>query len=327
MISFDEFANLELEDQVARIKNLGLEALREFGVEADEIQFLAHAENTSFRIVSSKGVFNLRISRPDYQTATNIRSELMFLGALGKAGFNVPQPWKERMLTIEHPDVPQPRHCVLFRWLDGEFALGRRATPECARDFGRLIAEMHNFSACWTPPADFDRAHIHAWAFAPREPLPIDEPTPLAYEEDRLLLVEAEREARDLLSHLPRDPAWYGLIHADFLPGNVLIQDSEFNILDFDDCGYGFWLYDLAAALEFAVHSPMLCVLQEAMFSGYAEIRQLPKEALDLRSRFLQLRLFRHASWVISRRDNPAFRDTGAEFVHDLCEKIRVLRR
>jgi len=41
-----------------------------------------------------------------------------------------------------------------------------------------------------------------------------------------------------------------GLIHADLHLGNALFWSDEVRVIDFDDCGFGYWLYDIAFALK-----------------------------------------------------------------------------
>jgi Ser/Thr protein kinase RdoA (MazF antagonist) len=325
VISLEEFHALDQERQIAALRLLGEEALREFGVLAERIEPLVHAENTTFKVTSQAGQFNLRISRPGYQSNSNVRSEIMFLSALRQAGFRVPAPWRDLVVTASHPGVPEARDCVLLGWMDGEFSKGA-LTLERAANVGALMAALHEFSLTWPLPDGFDRQRLHEWALTPREEMAIDSSSPMASEEDRALLVVVEREARTLLVGLPRTPEWYGLIHADLHIGNLLFEDGAINVIDFDDAGFGFWLYDLSAALAYAVKAPEFEQIQEALFQGYETVRSLPLQTRELINPFLQLRLAGIAGWVLGRADNPEFRENGKEFVNVLCERIRKLR-
>jgi Ser/Thr protein kinase RdoA (MazF antagonist) len=325
MISTEEFAELSLDEQIRRLQQLGEVALNEFKIQPELIERLIHAENTTFKITAPQGRFNLRISRPGYQSTSNIQSEILFLKALRDAGFRVPMPWQDRLVPASHENVPESRNCVLFGWLQGEFS-GGVMTIDRAHKIGQVMARLHEFSREWTLPHGFDRQHLHKWAFEPRQRHPMDEPTPLAFEEDRLLMIEVDAEARTLLASLQTDPDWYGLIHSDLHLGNVLFEGDELNIIDFDDTGFGFWHYDFAAALAYPVGSDDFSSLQEAMLDGYLQIRSLPPQTSRLMSPFLQLRLNTICKWVVSRADNPHFRETGADFVHRLCTRIRKLR-
>jgi Ser/Thr protein kinase RdoA (MazF antagonist) len=41
----------------------------------------------------------------------------------------------------------------------------------------------------------------------------------------------------------------FGLIHADLHLDNALFWRDDVRIIDFDDCGFGYWLYDIAVSL------------------------------------------------------------------------------
>lgn len=316
------FNDLSQAEQIARIERLGRVALADFGVAPTEIAPLTHAENTTFRVDAEEGRFCLRVSRPGYQSNANIRSEIAFLAALRGADFRVPDPYQARVVTAAHPDVPEPRDCVLLGWQEGEFASGPLA-PARARGLGRLTASLHEFSLRWSPPPGFDRQTLHAWAFHPPKPLPIDVPSAID-EDDRLLLVEVTAMARGLLNELPRDAANYGLIHADLHRANVLYEGDLPSAIDFDDLGWGFWLYDFAAALAYEVRQEGFAQVRQAMLEGYASIRPLPPRTEELLSRFIQLRLAGICTWVVSRQDNPDLREQGPSIVSRLCKAIRA---
>lgn len=156
-----EFAKLPQESQLSNLRELGLQALKEFGIQAELIEPLAHFENTTFRVDSSEGAFNLRISRPGTQSEATIRSEIDFLLALRAAGFRVPEPYQGRSVRAESEGVPEARSVVLFRWMAGEF-LRNRLTPVEAPLIGRAIAQLHEFVMTWTPPAGFERLQLHS---------------------------------------------------------------------------------------------------------------------------------------------------------------------
>ena len=42
----------------------------------------------------------------------------------------------------------------------------------------------------------------------------------------------------------------YGLIHADLHSENILVEGDRISLIDFDDCGYSWFLYDLACAIS-----------------------------------------------------------------------------
>ncbi len=127
MITVDEFSALGQEDQISRLERLGRIALREIGVEPTAMSSLVHAENTTFKVESPQGTFNLRIGRPGYQTDRATESEIRFLSALREAGHRVPKPYVDRLIKAGVDEVPEVRNCVLFHWMGGTSR--RRPSP------------------------------------------------------------------------------------------------------------------------------------------------------------------------------------------------------
>ena len=60
-----------------------------------------------------------------------------------------------------------------------------------------------------------------------------------------------------------------GLIHADVLRENVLITEHSVSLIDFDDSGFGFRLYDLGTALVQVLALPEFPALRDALMAGY----------------------------------------------------------
>jgi Ser/Thr protein kinase RdoA (MazF antagonist) len=149
----------------------------------------------------------------------------------------------------------------------------------------------------------------------------------MASEENRQLLLDVEEEVRELLRSMPKDRANFGIIHADMHTGNVLFDGDDVYLIDFDDTGWAFWLYDFAAALAYGVAKPDFPGIRDAFFSGYEEVRPLSPGTHELLGPFIQIRLLGIAHWVMDRLDNPRLRETGGEFIRFLCEGIRAANK
>lgn len=325
VVSSEDFAVLTYEEQVARLQSLGEQALDRFGVEPVEINPLAHFENTSFYVKAATGdEFNLRISRPGQQSQATLQSEIEFLTALRAEGFRVPEPYQHRIVEVGAEGVPEERNVVLFRWMHGEF-LRDKLTPVEARLIGQMMAQLHAFTTRWQRPPSFQRASLHAWALTERKPSRIDQPIEGLPEEDRLLLLELDKQARDMLRSLPQTPETFGLIHSDLHVGNVLVEDGHLNVIDFDDTGFGFLYYDFGAALGFHLLEPLYQPIREALLAGYEEVRPLPPNTRELLNAFIKIRMTGVSRWIMDRVDNPRLKDTGPSWVHGFCEGMRTL--
>ena len=83
------------------------------------------------------------------------------------------------------------------------------------------------------------------------------------------------------MSELGQGPDVYGLIHADLgLDANVLFWKGEPRAIDFDDSGFGYWVYDLAVALEHCREDAAFPQFRAALLDGYAEMRSLSEDQL-----------------------------------------------
>ncbi len=93
----------------------------------------------------------------------------------------------------------------------------------------------------------------------------------------------------------------FGLIHADVLRENVLFSAGTVSIIDFDDSGFGFRLYDLATLASQNEDAPDYPDLMAAAVAGYRSIRPLSDTDVALLPMFLMLRRFASMGWVVDR--------------------------
>jgi Ser/Thr protein kinase RdoA (MazF antagonist) len=89
----------------------------------------------------------------------------------------------------------------------------------------------------------------------------------------------------------------FGLIHSDLSFGNVLFTEEEVLPIDFDDCGFGYYLYDLAVVLAGPWEKPGFQHRREALLEGYREICKLPDEHLSLIPTFMAMRASSLGQW------------------------------
>jgi Ser/Thr protein kinase RdoA (MazF antagonist) len=79
---------------------------------------------------------------------------------------------------------------------------------------------------------------------------------------------------------LGKGPDAYGLIHADMYPENVLFKAGEVFPIDFEDCGFGYWMWDIAIALCQKPWTEEWYRQRDAFLEGYAQVRTLPESQL-----------------------------------------------
>ena len=109
----------------------------------------------------------------------------------------------------------------------------------------------------------------------------------------------------------------YGLVHADLVRENLLHELGQISLIDFDDVGYGFRLFDVATALLKNRKEPHYADLKVALCEGYHAVRPLDMQMLDL---FLALRAVTYVGWVMARMDEPGAPDRNDIFIKDAWE-------
>jgi Ser/Thr protein kinase RdoA (MazF antagonist) len=328
-----DFYSLTPERQSERVARLGRRALAEWGIEPAALDLLKYRENAVFRAVTRDGQrYALRIHRAGYHTDAELRSELEWMRALARDGFDVPTlvPTRSGALfaVATDPEVPEPRQVDLFEWIEGEQlgsveggAGGDVATLE--RTFhtvGALAARLHNQATRWEPPAGFTR---HAWD---TEGLVGEQPfwgrfweLAALSDAERDLLVRARDRVRRELGALERSPRNYGLIHADFAPENLLVDGDRVRLLDFDDAGYGWHLFEIATSLYFHIGQPYFDAIERATLAGYRSGRALPDSDVARLPLFYAARGFTYLGWVHTRQETETARELTPTLVELCC--------
>jgi Ser/Thr protein kinase RdoA (MazF antagonist) len=288
--------------------------LRHWGGAQDVPRLVKTRENIVFDVWLADGRHAaLRLHRPGYQTTAAIRSELHLTRALAEMDVPVavPVPTTDGALLAEGARVAS---CV--GWLDGApigaaehpFPGDPGAQAATMHTLGTLVARMHDAADAFAPPPGFERP---AWDI---DGLVGERPhwgrywrNPSLTDAEARTLLAARDRARLLLEAYRADGADYGLIHADVLRENVLRTPDGLALIDFDDCGYGFRMLDLATAVSQGVGEPQLGLQVAALLAGYARTRPLPDQAESHVALFMTLRSFASAGWTISRfsADHP----------------------
>jgi Ser/Thr protein kinase RdoA (MazF antagonist) len=323
------FAELTYRGQVRRLRQLAEKALAAYELGDARFELLNCWNNTTFRVDTATERYVLRINRPGFQDTPAIRSELIWLTALKQeANLNVPEPVPnkdgELLTTVSVAVVPQPRDCVLFRWLNGQF-LEKRLNAKSLQLAGVFLAKMHQHAQRFVLPTGFTRKKWDFDLFMGGEP-GIDKSrfdALLSSEERRVFEVMAGRIERELET-LGEAPEVFGLIHADFHHGNYLFYKGELYAIDFDECGFGHYVYDVAVALSEIRHREEFPVMREAFLEGYRQIRRFPESLEEHIESLIIARLLMLAIWQAGiSGSSPQHQEVAAEFARDIISETQ----
>jgi Ser/Thr protein kinase RdoA (MazF antagonist) len=286
-------------------------------------ELAAQRENQVYRVVAEDGaIFALRFHRLGYRSDAELRAELDWMAALQLCGLSVPQPIASR--AGHYIECTADYRVDMLTWLAGA-PMGQTNAALHLADragtfyrVGRELARLHSFSDQWLPPADFARPQWDVEGLVGDFPLwgKFWE-NPALSRDERKLLLEARAAAYQQLLQT-RDQLDYGLIHADLVRENVLIDGERLHFIDFDDSGFGFRLFDVATALLKNRSEPDYAALEAALFDGYHSVRALEAQHLAL---FLMLRAFTYLGWIIPRLGEP---DAVARNQHNVAPALAL---
>jgi Ser/Thr protein kinase RdoA (MazF antagonist) len=209
-------------------------------------------------------------------------------------------------------------------WIAGE-PLGRAGQPlpgtpaeqaDRHRALGRLVAAVHAATDAIQMPAPWPRPDWGVDGLTGEAPFWgrfWEHPALTAPEAARLRAVR--HGLRDRLAALAAQGADRGPIHADVLRENVLVNGHSLSLIDFDDSGTGFRLYDLGTVLSQNLQEPAYPAIRAALIEGYAETRPADAATVDL---FTLARCCASVGWTMPRLapDDPIHRSHIARALH-----------
>jgi len=300
-------------------------ALPGWGLPPDaDLELVSLSENATFRVdAPDGGRYALRVHRPGNHDRDAVRSELAWVTALRADGV-VRTPAAVLCVDGEGLVAAGGTWCVLFEWAAGEHPRDDRLEPGLFEQLGTTAARMHRHARRWRRPGWFTR---HAWdaegCLGPSARWGRWEDGVGVGAAERSVLTPAVALLRRRLTAFGTGPDRFGLVHADMRAANLLVPPEpggDVVLLDFDDCGWGWFLYDLGAALSFVEDSPRVPELVAAWVRGYraeAPLSALEEAELDT---FVLLRRLLLVAWLGSHPDADLARTLGAAFTTASCD-------
>ena len=147
-----------------------LRGLQAYNLQPEEVTFLQHSENMTFKVVASQGSYLLRLHLPVTPAFGNhgankiaVNSEMLWLQALRKARFPVPAPVQTS--TGEFVAQVDGINTTLLKWQSGEMMTREMETEETAAQIGALVGRLHQQSTQWNLPRGFYRPRRDAAFF------------------------------------------------------------------------------------------------------------------------------------------------------------------
>lgn len=298
------------------------------------LELLHLSENLTWLVRDASGRKKavLRISRPGYHSMEELQAELLWMERVAQdTELSLRAPIADGegsyIQTVSMPEDEGLYYGVMFTYLEG-IPLEKQSPEKLSawyEKLGEIAAVLHRQVRKWDGAGKLPRFHWnyetilgeHAiwgdWRKAPSL-------TPG--------MITVLRQADSIicwhLSEYGMTQDNYGLIHGDLRGSNVLIEGSMMKIIDFDDCGYGWYMQDLAASMSFMETEPILTELIRSWLTGYQKYARLSRQDKGMIDTFIMMRRLQLLAWMVSHGNSDAacrFRDGFVEKTVGLAQK------
>lgn len=297
-------------------------ALPRWGLAPDvPVRLLTISENATFVADAGSGRRTIfRVHRPAYHTREEILSELAWIEALRADGV-VATPEPIRMtdggVLGAFEDDGDLRHVVAFSFMTGAEPEPGENLAAWFRTLGEVTARLHGHTRGWRGGEAFARKTWDFDAMLGSRPLWGDWRAGLGLDDQgRALLQRASAALRTKVEAYGQDATRFGLVHADLRLANLLVDGDRLGVIDFDDCGFSWFMWDFAAAVSFMEHEPFIPELQDAWLEGYARLAPVTADDIAMMPTFLLLRRMLLTAWVASHAETPTAQSMGVPYTH-----------
>ena len=327
-----DFDQLSHDDQLPILHELAVMAIGRYVLSPGlQVRLINLSENATYAVQAPDGQrWALRIHRGGYHSRAAIASELAWLQELRAARVVItPAPLAGRdgeiIQVVGHPRMASPRHVVLSMWEEGaEPGMG----ADLSRPFevlGEATARMHRHTRDWQRPSWFTRP---IWNFATSlgntphwgrwlDGMGVDA-------EKAKLFGRTARAIEHRLVAYGQGKDRFGLIHCDLRLANLLTSGDVVKVIDFDDCGFSWFMYDAATPVSFYEHDPQVSDLIEQWKTGYRRVLNLaPADEAEIPT-FVMLRRLLLVAWIGSHSETVLAKSMGLPYTDGtmaLCDR------
>jgi Ser/Thr protein kinase RdoA (MazF antagonist) len=311
------FAMASYRSQISRLRAVALRALKEYPISVQSVNLLNHGENTTFKVhATGNRQYVLRVHRHGYHTPLGLSEEFEWMDTLRNIeGLTLPIPALSRsgqkVVTVELAGIEAPRDCDLLFWVNGHFRW-RGLTARRLFALGQMTAKIHNESRLFKPKI---RNYWTAEGLLGTNATlgPFDSIPGASANDHRLIHQGRLALLKRLKTYEKCFPERLCMLHGDLHFGNLLWKTDGIGIIDFDDSGFGFRMYDLAVTCWMIKRNKKISnwkkpILSSALLEGYASVIPIDDHDRRLFDTLIPTRELVLLGWLLRRQDNPKLR-------------------
>jgi Ser/Thr protein kinase RdoA (MazF antagonist) len=322
-----EFFVLPAEAQQSSLTLFAKELLKQYGIINAQVSCINFEFNATFSVETESGAkYALRININSSRTLENMKAEIEWVRHLNRtSGIHTPTPiatLKDDYIAFGfHPESEREFRGVMYSWQDGE-VLGDEPTLSQLHEVGKSIAILHQESLDFALSTESSLPTFNDFFWSTEDYLFSDKS--VLSDQDRNLI----KEANDLITRYTNElyaTSPVHIIHADFHGWNLMWNENQLSIFDFDDCGFGLEAQDLAVALYY-LDTPEQ---DAALLAGYKSVKPLPAysdhqmKALLLQRRLMLLNYLFETKNQEHKEMLPAYLEKSLERVSTFLTDVR----
>lgn len=288
------------------------------------------SENATYMVKdkeTDENVGVLRVSRPGYHTLSELESEMKWLRQINDY---TPLIVANPINGIDGNPIQQILgaddkiyYCIICEYLSGSEPDEGEHT-KILKDFemlGETTAYLHRQASIWNGCKSIDRIE---WSYdniigktavwGQWQDFEGLSPETVEYFE------EACRIIKKRLKRYGKNKNNWGLIHADLRLANILVEDDTIKVIDFDDCGFGWHLHDLASSISFIEHKKNVPDMINAWLKGYKKVMPFTDTDFEEIDTFILMRRFQLMAWLQSHKGSGPVEELSKGYLEGTIE-------
>jgi len=330
-----DFKTLSLDEQKAIWLQLGCEVIKNWNLVVTDISWLGYSNNAVLKVEAESGVYVLRLHPPGRIDIPTLTAELEWLKVI-RRNTNLIAPYPKStvvdgetvlFVTAVSDKLPAPNlvFCSLFDYLEGEPKASQDITTDDIWRIGEYLGKLHS-AGQFTPPQGSVRPWLN-WEglFGENSPYNPRENAHIITAEQLAVFDKVADRVQETMEDVGQGADAFGLIHADLLAKNILFFDDEPRALDFEYCGWGYYLYDLTPLLWLLKSERAVDYreLEDAMWAGYTSVKPQPERYRDLLDVFIAGRQLASCRWLAVNLNHPDIREVAPQLLAQRTDELK----
>jgi len=229
----------------------------------------------------------LRVSHTHWRSQSEIDFELELLDFLQQRHIPVAYPLRTKTgkLSVEINAPEGKRYAALFTYAPGKVALGD-LTPIQGKILGETVAKLHIAGTDFCSQAQRQPLTLE---YLLDNSLEIIAPCLQHKPQDLAYLVQAIAQIKHQLQDFPTEPPFWGICWGDPHSGNAhFTPDNQITLFDFDQCGYGWRIFEIAKFFQVALCTGVSRTIREAFLAGYQSVIEIAAYEINSLQAFTQ---------------------------------------